>query len=45
MKRPSSYTVETICTWLAVAAFFALAWRFPHAAEWLFSPFRDHLGG
>lgn len=46
MKRPTqSYAVQMICTWLAVVLFFALLWKFPAEAHWLFGPFRDHLAG
>jgi hypothetical protein len=43
VKRPSPYAIETSLTWLGVAAFFALLWKFPGLDHWLFSPFRDHI--
>jgi hypothetical protein len=43
MKRPSSHAIEVICTWLAVAAFFGLLWKFPGAAHWVLSAFGDHI--
>ena len=46
MKRPTkSHAVQTVYTWAAVVLVFALLWKFPHEAEWLLSPFRDHLAG
>jgi hypothetical protein len=39
------HRIEVVCTWASAALFLVLLWRFPNEAQWLFSPFRDHLGG